>query len=200
MARPALNMKNYKQSNTIAQACLIAAMLICAVQCAISQQVEWKPKPYKLGWNNYGYFKQAPKEKFLNWQDYPLTWDGKQFATWGAFALSGIAAGVREAYHADPYIFERRWGAGETSFWGSDAWKRNYVGNDPENPHKHELLGNVGRDVWHTAHFVDTWCLVGGTFTIGLRKQPIKYRVANMALGMAARWLFQNITYETLRS
>lgn len=177
---------------------LIAFLLICAGQSAFGQNPD-KKADKKLGWNESAFFKDAPKEKFLNWQSYTKTLDGKQYATWYAFAVSGIATGMREAYHADRYVFQIRWGVGAESFWGADAWKRNYHGNNPSNQHKSQVFGNVGRDIWHTAHFVDTFVLVGGSFTIGARKQPIKYRVANLAAGMALRWLAQNITYETLR-
>lgn len=176
-----------KFANTIAQGCLIAAFVIIALQCAFGQ------------WNNAAFFDGKPKAKALDWSDWCETWDYKQMTVWASFAVSGICAGAREAYHADPYVFERRFGAGETSFWGSDAWKRNYFEHNPEKPHKHQFFGNVGRDVWHTTHFVDTWCLAGGTFVIGGRKHPLKYRIANLALGMGVRWLFQNVTYESLR-
>ena len=158
-------------------------------------------KPFR--WNNAGYFKSAeytakPK-RALDFSDLPETWDGVTVATWVAYAISGISHGAGEAYHAEPYVFEKRFGASYQSFWGSQSWVRNYEGNDPSRPHKHELFGNVGRDVWHTANFVDYAPAVTATFLIGARRQPVKYRIINTLIGMGIRIVFATVTYETLR-
>lgn len=153
-----------------------------------------------LRWNNHDYFKvHAEKRKALNWSDYNESWDGKEFSIWGIFALSGVAHGMREAYHADPYIFEDSWNANPDGFWGSDAWKRNYHNNDPKQGHKAEYFANFGRDVWHTADEVDVFGLSLSSIGTGMRKQPWKYRLANFAIGMGIRTLFARVTYETLR-
>jgi hypothetical protein len=158
-----------------------------------------------FAWNNAPYFRSpdylnSPDKRFFDWSNYVTTWDGKQAAVWGLFALSGVAHGIREAYHADPYIFERRNGVAPTSFWGSDAWKRNYIDNDPDKPHKHEMYGNVGRDVWHTFNQVDLIPLGTACITMGARRHPVKYKVANTIVGIGLRVLFANITYATLRN
>jgi len=185
-------MKNYNYSNTIAQGCLIAFLLIVLAQCAFGQKTGFQ-------WNNAKLFQAQPKEKFLNWSSWTETWDGKQISMWAAYAISGIAHGSREAYHAEPTVFESRFGAGQTSFWGSKAWVRNYIDNNPENPHKKELIGNFGRDFWHTANIVDFVPTVTVSVIIGARKIPIKYRVANALAGVAVRTVFSFITYNSLR-
>ena len=198
MGKLALNMKNKQFSTAAAMICAIAAIIILFATCLSSQE---SYDAFK--WDRSSYFKSpeytSQKNKFLNWSEYTMTWDGKQFATWGVLALTGIAQGMREAYHADPYVFETRWGVGSKSFWGSDAWERNYIGNNPSNPHRSEFFGNVGRDVWHTMNAVSVIPMATTVFIIGARKQPLKFRVANMLLGMGARSLFCTITYETLR-
>lgn len=182
-------MKNKNYSNTIAQACLIAAMLIAVMQCAFGQ----------TAWNSARFFETQPKERFLNWSSLPKAWDGKQITLWAAYAISGIAHGSREAYHAQPTVFETKFGAGQTSFWGSKAWVRNYVGNDPEKPHRSEYLGNFGRCFWHTANVFDFAPAITATMVIGARKTPLKYRVANVLIGVGVRTLFSMVTYEALR-
>lgn len=141
-------------------------------------------------WDNSKYFAGKTKEGFWDWASWPETWDGKQLATWGLFAISGFSHGIGEVYHADPYIFEKRHGVASESFFGSDAWKRNYYNNDVDKGHKHEFFGNVGRDVWHTANFFDSTPLITGCVIIPLRgKIPVKYRLANLAVGIAGRML-----------
>ena len=206
-------MTNKKYSQYAAQFCLIAFLIIAGLQCAFGQ-IERYPlgleemaatgpanhNEGKLRWNNHDYFKtNAEKRKALNWSDYNESWDGKQFSIWGLLALSGIAHGMREAYHADPYVFEDGWNADQDGFWGSDAWKRNYHNNDPKQPHKPEYFANFGRDVWHTADEVDVFGLSLSSLGTGMRKQPWKYRAANFLIGMGIRTLFARVTYETLR-
>jgi len=214
-------------SEAVCAACWILAIVVVFAECATAQNdstvsslAEWMGRditPQQLGphytvtmrpqkqvriikWNNAGFFKDKPKERFFDWRSYPETWDGKQFSLWGLSALSGAFWGARESYHANPYIFEEIYGVGSESFWGSDAWRRNYIDNDPEQPHKHEYLGNVGRDIWHTFGFGSNVLLFSGTFAIGARKQPIKYRVFNGLVGIGVRSLFASLTYNSLRT
>lgn len=153
----------------------------------------------KIPWNNHAYFEKRTATKFMDWGDYLESWDKKQWSIWGWFAINGIIWGSREAYHADPKIFETRWGAGETSFWGSEAWKRNYWNNDPSAGHKPEWAGNFGRDFWHTSSYVSKSGFYTCSFLIGSRKQPLKYRVANLLIGIAVQSAFINLTYNGLR-
>lgn len=180
---------------------LILFSLSLAAQFETGRGPVTEPKSHglTLKWNNAASFKDQPKPKFFNWKTYPKTLDGKQLSTWGVFVASGMMHGAREAYHAQPTVFETRFDVGSESFWGSEAWKRNYVDNDPDKAHKHEYFGNVGRDVWHTFGFASNALLFSGTFIIGARKQPIKYRVANALLGWGARSLAASLTYNALR-
>ena len=207
-------------SEAVCATCWILAIVVVFAECATAQgagislaecetlNVPYNPTvtmhPAKQGriikWNNTSFFKDKPKERFFNWRSYPETWDGKQFSLWGLSALSGAFWGARESYHANPYIFEEIYGVGSESFWGSDAWKRNYIDNDPDQPHKHEYFGNVGRDIWHTFGFGSNVLLFSGTLAIGARKQPIKYRVFNGLVGIGVRSLFASLTYHSLRT
>lgn len=194
-----------KYSTAVTALCVIAMLTIFGVTACNGQTAKQTPDPYgHFRWNGSGYFKtndylQAPDKRLFDWSSYTQTWDGKQLTIWGLFALSGVAHGIREAYHAQPNVFEKRNGVAPTSFWGSEAWKRNYQDNNPELPHKKELMGNIGRDVWHTADEFSTWPLVFGVIGTGARNHPLKYRLANGLIGMGARTLFAMLTYNTLR-
>lgn len=215
-------MRNKSYSEIVAQGCLIMLMVMGLAQCAFGQELNAMygvnslylsancdsvilgPRNNNaLRWNNSGYFKSSEyvmkRKRALDFSDMPETWDGVTVATWVAYAISGIAHGAGEAYHADPTVFEKRFGASDRSFWGSEAWVRNYEGNDPANPHKHEFFGNVGRDFWHTANIADFVPAVSCSFIIGARKQPMKYRVINLLIGVGARTLFSTVTYASLR-
>lgn len=64
--------------------------------------------------------------------------------------ICGLIWGIREYYHKDPRVFEKALGVDEESFFGSKAWKRQYVNNDPNNKHKPEIF-NSFRDFWHAS-------------------------------------------------
>jgi len=150
-------------------------------------------------WNNKSHWEEyklgTVDKTFVPWTEYTQTWDGKQFLLFFISGISGIAHGMREAYHANPYVFEELWGVDQYSFFGSDAWIRNYR---PDGSHKSEWLGNIGRDFWHTA---DEVSLLGITtpIVIGLtRHQPTKFKIANSIVCLGTRTLFAFITYKAL--
>lgn len=178
----------------------------CHAQTPQAEKQAKKPEAWddvylKYRWSNERFFKypEHQPKKFLDWGSYDITWDVKQVTIWAGLFVSGMAHGAREAYHADPRIFEKNFGAQPLSWWGSEAWKLNYVDNDPQKPHKHELLGNVGRDFWHTANMVDFIPLTLCITLQSTRKQPVKYRVLNGLIGIGARTLGSMLTYNTLR-
>lgn len=169
-----------------------------SVQLA-AQTVEIRPASRRLEFNTSAYFKENRPKGFFDWKSYPYAVDGKTYAQWGLFAVSGIMWGAREAYHAQPDVFEKRWGVSETSFWGSDAWRRNYWSNDPQAGHKPQWAGNVGRDIWHTFGFGSKALLFGGTFSISKRKQPLKYKIANLLVAALVQSAAASTTYQILR-
>jgi hypothetical protein len=114
----------------------------------------------------------------------------KWFTAWdvvgyAAAGVGGYTMGLREAFHADPTIFERRWGKAPTSFWGSEGWRRKYHDNDPTKGKKSELLGNANRDFWHLADKVQRGGLVLGlTIPLIQTKRPLGARLANAGVSM----------------
>ena len=151
-------------------------------------------------WDNTKAFKNDPKLRALDWSTYAKTWDGKLYVTWLAYAGAGVCHGMREAYHADPYVYEREWNVGNESFAGSDAYKRAYFGRNPNGKHRSELLGNVGYDIWHTAGAASKGLMFTATLGIGIRKQPIKYKILNALVGYGIQSVFASLTYSSLRN
>ena len=166
-----------------------------------AQTHEMRHGDRRFPFDNSEAFAAKPCKGLLDWSNYAESLDGKQFTLWSMFAASGVLHGMREAYHADPFCFERHYGVSPTSWAGSDAWKRNYYANNPDNGHKPEWLGNVGNDFWHTAGFLNKGFLVGGTFGIGARKKvPIKYRLFNFGLALGLQSLMASLTYKHYRT
>jgi hypothetical protein len=137
----------------------------------------------------------------LKWYDfstYRLKGDGKR-AVWIGYAVAGIMHGGREAYHAEPTVFEKRFNAAPLSFWGSEQWKRQYFNRDPENQaHKPEIFNSV-RDYWHFSHTAGSTLWVSGAFVLGYSKQPLKYRLLDAAIAGIITSAFASTTYELLR-
>lgn len=111
---------------------------------------------------------------------------------------------MREAYHADPYIFEKKWRVDEYSFWGSKQWERKYVGNryltdGVPNKMKSQMFGNFGRDFWHSSGYTSGLFVIGGTFTIGNSKQKTGHKLIDMGIGSLMFLGFSKLTYNLLR-
>jgi hypothetical protein len=137
----------------------------------------------------------------LEWYDfstYRLKGQGKQ-AVWIAYAVAGILHGGREAYHAEPTVFEKRLNAAPLSFFGSQQWKRQYYNRDPENQaHKPEIFNSL-RDYWHFSHTAGSALWVSGAFILGASKQPLKYRLLDGVIAGIITSAFASTTYELLR-
>lgn len=87
----------------------------------------------------------------LKWYDfstYKLKGQGKRIV-WISYAVAGILHGGREAYHAEPTVFEKRLNAAPLSFFGSEQWKRQYYNRDPENQAHKPNIWNPIRDYYH---------------------------------------------------
>lgn len=125
----------------------------------------------------------------------------KKILVWTSFSVAGSIYGAREAYHANPYCFEQKWGVDEYSFFGSKQWERNYVGNRyyPNAIHKDEMFGNFGRDFWHTSGYVSGALVIGGTFIIGDSKQKFKHKGLDMLIGSLCWIVSSNLTFKHLQ-
>lgn len=122
----------------------------------------------------------------------------KKIITWASFSVAGSVYGAREAYHANPYCFEQKWGVNKYSFFGSRQWERNYVGNRYHSNaiHKDEMFGNFGRDFWHTSGYVSGGLVLGGTFIIGGSKQKNKYKLLDLLIGSICFTLSSSLTFK----
>jgi hypothetical protein len=146
-------------------------------------------------------FRLYPSAQPLAWYDfstYRFKGQGKR-AVWITYAAAGILHGGREAYHAEPAVFEKRFGVAPLSFFGSQQWKRQYYNRDPETqPHKPNLWNPV-RDYWHFSGAAKNYILIGGAVTIGAPKQPVKYKVIDTLIGVLAFSATASLTYNLLR-
>ncbi len=168
-----------------------------------------------LGMIALGLFSKASSQPATGWwqreilgkkpyaEKYQFTW-GKA-GVWLGDAVAGTLWAGRERYHANPYIFESRWGVDPYSFFGSKAWERNYVGNryqgsdGSKNAHKPEW-GNSFRDIHHFTGASSRLLLVGGTFVLAANhKQRLRHRVIDRALGMLVFSATASATYSLLR-
>lgn len=126
----------------------------------------------------------------------------KKILVWSGFAVAGSIYGAREMYHSDPYIFEKKWGVDEYSFFGSKQWERNYHGNRHigesgfPNEHKSEIFGNFGRDYWHTSSYTSGVLVLGGTFVIGSSKQKLKHKLLDFFIGSVCFTAASNFTFK----
>ena len=137
----------------------------------------------------------------LKWYDfstYKFKGGGKR-AVWIGYAVAGILHGGREAYHAQPNVFEKAFNAAPLSFWGSEQWKRQYYNRDPETQaHKPNAL-NGFRDYWHFSGASTKYILIGGAFTIGASEQPTKYKIIDTLIAFAGFSATASLTYTLLR-
>lgn len=126
----------------------------------------------------------------------------KKLAVWSA----SLTLGLTSAFHAEPDCFEKTFGVDPYSFWGSRQWERNYITNRYINPvtglpnrHKSEILGNFGRDFWHTSRFVVYGGGIATTFTIGTGKQNFKHKLFDILISSAFFTVGSNVSYNLLR-
>jgi len=141
---------------------------------------------------------QPEKLKWYDFRTYRFKGGGKR-AVWISYAIAGaFLHGPREAYNADRYVLQRALGVSPTSFFGSEQWVRQYRNNDPTQPHKNNLF-NGFRDYWHFSGAGTKYILIGGAFTIGTSKQPLKYKILDTLIGFAGFSITANLTYNLLR-
>ncbi len=141
-----------------------------------------------------------PAAQPMAWYDfstYRFRGHKKQWV-WGAYAVAGILHGGREAYHAQPNVFEKRLNAAPLSFLGSEQWKRNYYDRNPELPHKPNIWNPI-RDYHHFSGAATKAIWIGGAFTIGMSKQPLKYRLIDLLIGAVITSGSASLTYNILR-
>lgn len=129
-------------------------------------------------------------------QHYKITWE--KAGAWATFAASGALHGGREAYHADPYIFQKHFGGGAQSWWGPEQWKRQYRNNDPDQPHKWNGL-NAARDYWHFSHVAGQYSRDAAVFMIGNSRQPMKFKLLDLFIGFTISSTASWATYNYLR-
>ncbi|MBJ7435268.1 MAG: hypothetical protein JHC54_05750 [Acinetobacter sp.] len=128
-----------------------------------------------------------------------------KLAVWTMMGAGGVAWGAREAMYADAKVFERHFGAKPYGFWGSEQWQTKYAGgryqaaDGTRNRMKTQVIGNFGRDYWHTSKYVVFAWGVTGTFVIGNSKQPMKHKLLDLLIGSAIFSGTSTFSYQMLR-
>ena len=112
-------------------------------------------------------------------------------------AIGGGLWGCREAYHADSFCFERNFLVKPKSFFGSQAWQRNYENNTYPGNHKPEW-GNTFRDIWHFAGYFSRLFLVAGVVVVIWRGDWL--RLVFLLLGLTAFSFASFLVYGRLRN
>jgi len=155
-----------------------------------------------------------------------LTW-------WDAGALVGgltsaVGRGTMNALRKDQGSLQRYLGVEDYDFGGKNDWELNYENNrywnettNAPNKHKSEVLGNFGRDAWHTADEMaktgdrlGTACfLIGAAIDVmkvantphkspAAKKKAIRRKVIGCAVKGAALWAISSVmeqkTYDTI--
>lgn len=124
--------------------------------------------------------------------------DDEKMIIFGMYFASGVLQGGREAYHADNDVFEKAFGVGDESFFGSEQWKRQYYSNDPSKGHKPEIF-NFSRDYWHMSGMATKTIWIGGSFVIGSSKQKLRHRIYDIVIGASVSSISAFTTYTLLR-
>lgn len=128
----------------------------------------------------------------------------KDFAGYSCFVLAGIANGGREAYHAEPTIFENRFGAGKTSWFGSESWRRKYKGLEPANGEAYWLSTSLfvaPSDYFHSMGTVRNAGILSGSFIMLWNRKESKWKqAAKFGIGVLAYGVSSSLTYNFLRN
>lgn len=121
-------------------------------------------------------------------------------AGFGLCFLGGFVHGMREAYHAEPKVFELRFGAKPDGFFGSESWKRKYHDYDGGNAVERSVLFTPVSDFWHVSAWVEKGYYLTGTAVVvlGERRRWTHY-VADVAISFVAASLGSAISYRALR-
>lgn len=124
---------------------------------------------------------------------------GQKAAGLGLAVIGGIGTGMNHAYHADARIFEKKWGVAPASFFGSQAWRRNYRNMDVEQGRK--WGPNIHRDVWHASSAVATWGKISAAVvvTVGEKRRHWSHYVIDAVIVGAAYGVSSHLTYSYLR-
>lgn len=105
----------------------------------------------------------------------------------------GVLNGLNESFHKDSRIFEKRWNAGEVSFWGS---RQDLLQYDESGNHKNDLWNSL-RDLHHLDAFCDKYVTGGIYLSIGISKRNHSWRdvVLDCLINSALQTVGTSVTY-----
>ena len=142
----------------------------------------------------------------LNLPDVSEYWHGTDYLGFGLMVVGGVANGMSEAYEADRRIFEKKWGKGSQSWWGSESWKRKYKDYD-SGDERAAYWQSQGVLAWssdfdHFSEATQAVTLGTGSFIIGLNGRRYKWhtQLIRFVTGFIAYGAASSITYNVLRN
>ena len=118
--------------------------------------------------------------------EYKLT--KSKAAGFAALALASAVDGVLEGYAFDGRkSFERKYGADQQSWAGSQSWRRAYVNGDPNQGHASAYAKHFGAwDFYHLADDVRKFGYVGAGLSIGFNFKDQNWRATLLDLLISA--------------
>jgi hypothetical protein len=178
-------MKNKSFSEKAVQICLIAAMLICGLQCAFGQ-----------GYSVYGIPETKPEKPA-----YPWRLQFKKSIMPASFALvSGAAGGLREGLHFRRTEFFRAFPKANRKYWDTDI-------SSEVQPH---FMG-AARDAYHDLQYIHTGLLFASGASAGINvavpitrhaKRPWWHTCADIAIqggaSLAGYFLGSRLVYDVI--
>lgn len=122
-------------------------------------------------------------------------------AGWGLCFLGGFTHGLREAYHAEPGIFERRFGAKPDGYFGSQSWKRKYHDYDGGNAVERSVLYTPVSDFWHVSAWLEKGYLMSGTVVVFIgERRRLKHYLLDFGISFVAASAGSAMSYGALRN
>lgn len=128
-----------------------------------------------------------------------------KFIGWGVLAIAGAVDGMVEGYEFDGRkSFERKFEVSPNSFWGSQSWRRAYVGGDPQNGYKSKKAQIFGaNDFYHVADDVRKLGYITGGITVAIGGKQTNSKwwhyAADFAIGFAISGLAKQQAMEWVR-
>lgn len=107
--------------------------------------------------------------------------------------LAGLLHGGREAQHAQPNVFEQRFGLSATSFFGSLSWLRKYEDLDGTKPIRRFYTSFS--DYWHVAAWLQKLCIIAAMLIVVYQ---LPWWVAGLGIA-ALESMAASVAYKYLR-
>ncbi len=115
---------------------------------------------------------------------------------WGVLAFAGAVDGIVEGYEFDGRrSFERKYGVAPGSYFGSESWRRVYVGGNPDNGFKSGIHKRMGAaDFYHHADDLRKIGYITGGVTIGIGGAKMNTKIWHYGVDFLAGFAVSAVT------